>query len=148
MFELNPVLGRDSILVGHFSLCQLRLMNDAQFPWFILVPQRNDIGEIYQLVEEDRQQLMVESCLLAETLHDAFSADKLNVAALGNQVPQLHVHHIVRYKTDSCWPSPIWGKFDAVAYSKEELAGILQKVHSLLSDDLTLPSDDGAGLYY
>lgn len=147
MFELNPVLGRDSILVGHFSLCQLRLINDAQFPWFILVPQRNDITEIYQLVEEDRQQLMAESCLLAETLHDAFSATKLNIAAIGNQVPQLHIHHIVRYKTDPCWPSPIWGKLDAIPYSKEDLAEILQKVHSLLSDDLTLPSD-GDELYY
>jgi len=147
MFELNPVLARDSILVGYFSLCQLRIINDAQFPWFILVPQRNNITEIYQLVEEDRQQLMTESCLLSETLHDAFSASKLNVAALGNQVPQLHVHHIVRYKTDLCWPGPIWGKFEAIPYTKEKLAEILQKVQSLLSDDLTLPSDE-AELYY
>jgi diadenosine tetraphosphate (Ap4A) HIT family hydrolase len=147
MFELNPVLGRDSILVGHFSLCQLRLINDAQFPWFILVPQRNEVAEIYQLVDEDRQQLMAESCLLAETLHDAFSATKLNIAAIGNQVPQLHVHHIVRYKTDSCWPSPVWGKLDSVPYTAENLASILQKVQALLSDDLTLPSD-GAELYY
>ncbi|QRV24173.1 HIT domain-containing protein [Marinomonas foliarum] len=147
MFELNPVLGRDSILVGHFSLCQLRIINDAQFPWFILVPQRNDISEIYQLVEEDRQQLLLESCVLAEVLHDAFSATKLNVAALGNQVPQLHVHHIVRYKTDPCWPDPIWGKNKAVPYAQAELAEILQKVQSLLSDELTLPSD-GAELYY
>lgn len=147
MFELNPVLERDSILVGHFSLCQLRLMNDAQFPWFVLVPQRNDITEIYQLVEEDRQLLMAESCLLSETLHDAFSAAKLNVAALGNQVPQLHLHHIVRYTTDSCWPGPIWGRFPSVAYTKENLAEILQKVQSLLSDDLKLPSNK-ADLYY
>jgi diadenosine tetraphosphate (Ap4A) HIT family hydrolase len=147
MFELNPALDRDSVLVGHFSLCQLRIINDAQFPWFVLVPQRNNITEIYQLIEEDRQQLMTESCLLAETLHDAFSATKLNIAALGNQVPQLHVHHIVRYKTDPCWPGPIWGEIDAIPYEKENLAEILQKVQSLLSDDLTLPSDE-AELYY
>ncbi|BDX02955.1 MAG: HIT domain-containing protein [Marinomonas sp.] len=147
MFELNPVLSRDSILVGHFSLCQLRLINDANFPWFILVPQRNDISEIYQLVEEDRLQLLAESCLLAEVLHDAFSATKLNIAALGNQVPQLHLHHIVRYKTDLCWPGPIWGKVDAISYKDEELAEILQKVQSLLSDDLRLPGGD-ADLYY
>jgi diadenosine tetraphosphate (Ap4A) HIT family hydrolase len=147
MFELNPVLSRDSVLVGHFSLCQLRLMNDAQFPWFVLIPQRDEVTEVYQLVEKDRQQLMAESCLLAETLHDAFSADKLNIAALGNQVPQLHLHHIVRYTTDSCWPAPIWGRVPAVSYEKEELAKILQKVQSLLSDDLILPSE-GAELYY
>lgn len=147
MFELNPVLARDSILVGHFALCQLRIINDAQFPWFVLVPKRKNITEIYQLVEADRQTLLAESCLLAETLHDAFSATKLNIAALGNQVPQLHVHHIVRYKTDPCWPAPIWGKLEAIPYEKENLAEILQKVQSLLSDDLTLP-DDGAELYY
>lgn len=147
MFQLDPVLCRDSILVGNLPLCELRLINDAQFPWFILVPRRNNITEIYQLVDEDRQQLMAESCLLAETLHDAFTATKLNVAALGNQVPQLHIHHIVRYDTDSCWPGPIWGKFPAVPYDKEKLAEILQKVQVLLSDDLQLPSDE-ADLYY
>ncbi|WP_394181591.1 HIT domain-containing protein [Marinomonas posidonica] len=147
MFQLDPVLCRDSILVGNLPLCELRLINDAQFPWFILVPRRNNITEIYQLVDEDRQQLMAESCLLAETLHDAFTATKLNVAALGNQVPQLHIHHIVRYDTDSCWPGPIWGKFPAVPYDKEKLAEVLQKVQVLLSDDLQLPSDE-ADLYY
>ncbi len=147
MFQLDPVLRRDSILVGNLPLCELRLINDAQFPWFILVPRRNNITEIYQLVDEDKQQLMAESCLLAETLHDAFTATKLNVAALGNQVPQLHIHHIVRYDTDSCWPGPIWGKFPAVPYDKEKLAEILQKVQVLLSDDLQLPSDE-ADLYY
>lgn len=140
MFELSPVLERDSVLVGHFDLCQLRLINDAQFPWFVLVPKRNNITEVYQLVEGDRQQLMIESCLLAEVLHDAFSATKLNIAAIGNQVPQLHLHHVVRYQTDACWPAPIWGRFPAIAYSTEDLANILQRVRTLLSGDLTLPS--------
>ncbi|MBJ7537793.1 HIT domain-containing protein [Marinomonas transparens] len=138
MFELNPILSRDSILVGSFPLCQLRLINDARFPWFILVPQRNDVSEIYQLVGEDRQQLMAESCLLAEALHDAFSATKLNVAAIGNKVLQLHLHHVVRYEDDACWPEPIWGKLPAIPYAKEDLANILQKVQSLLNDDLIL----------
>ncbi|AEF54686.1 HIT domain-containing protein [Marinomonas posidonica] len=147
MFQLDPVLRRDSILVGSLSLCELRLINDAQFPWFILVPRRNNITEIYQLLDEDRQQLMAESCLLAETLHDAFTATKLNVAALGNQVSQLHLHHVVRYDTDACWPGPIWGKFAAVPYTDKKLAEILQKVQVLLSDDLQLPGDD-VDLYY
>lgn len=141
MFELNSVLEKDSILVGTFPLCQLRLINDCQFVWFILVPQRNDVREIYQLSEKDRQQLMAESCLLAETLHDAFSADKLNVAALGNQVPQLHIHHVVRYTTDACWPGPIWGRLPTVSYTQEKLANILQKVQSLLAADLISPSE-------
>ena len=147
MFELSSALERDSILVGHFSLCQLRLMDDAQFPWFVLIPQRNNVTEIYQLVEEDRQQLLMESCLLAEALRDAFSADKLNIAALGNQVPQLHLHHIVRYANDPCWPGPIWGRFPAVPYDKEKLAGILRKIKLLLNDDLILSSNT-TELYY
>jgi len=147
MFELNPTLERDSILIGYLPLCQVRLINDRQYPWFILVPQRNGISEIYQLVEEDRSMLMAESCLLSETLHDAFSADKLNIAAIGNKVTQLHYHHIVRFENDACWPEPVWGKLPAIAYSQEELVSILQKVRSLLSDDLTLPDNDGE-LYY
>lgn len=141
MFELNPVLGRDSILVGHFSLCQLRIINDARFPWFILVPQRNNVTEIYQLSNEDRLNLLSESCLLAEALDDTFLATKLNIAAIGNQVPQLHIHHIVRYASDACWPAPIWGKFEAIPYTDKNLAKILQKIRLGLIDDLTLPSD-------
>lgn len=147
MFELHPALERDSVLVGYFTLCQLRLMNDSQFPWFVLVPQRNNVTEIYQLAEEDRQQLMAESCLLAETIHDAFAPDKLNVAAIGNKVTQLHIHHVARFAEDSCWPEPIWGKKVPVIYEESELAGILQKIRSLLSDDLKFPSED-SDLYY
>ncbi|TYL49435.1 HIT domain-containing protein [Marinomonas sp. IMCC 4694] len=141
MFVLNPVLSRDSVLVGYFSLCQLRLINDAQFPWFVLVPQRNNVTEIYQLSNEDRLKLLSESCLLAEVLNDAFSATKLNIAAIGNHVPQLHVHHIVRYASDACWPAPVWGRLDAIPYTDENLAKILQKIQLRLSDVLTLPSD-------
>jgi len=147
MFELNSILERDSILVGNFALSQLRLINDSQFPWLILVPQRNGVSEIHQLVESDRQLLMSESCLLAEVLHDAFSADKLNIAAIGNKVTQLHVHHVVRFETDLCWPEPVWGKVPAVPYNEQTLADVLQKIRSLLNDDLTLP-DNNAELYY
>lgn len=147
MFELNSTLERDSILVGNFPLSQLRLINDSQFPWLILVPRRNGVTEIHQLVESDRQLLMSESCLLAEALHDVFSADKLNVAAIGNKVTQLHVHHVVRFESDVCWPEPVWGKVPALPYSQQALVDVLQKIRSLLNDDLTLPDDD-AELYY
>ncbi len=147
MFELNSILARDSVLVGSFALSQLRLINDSQFPWLILVPQRNGVSEMYQLVESDRQLLMSESCLLSEVMHDAFSADKLNVAAIGNKVSQLHLHHVARFEEDCCWPEPVWGKCSAVAYSSEELVDILSKLRSLLSDDLILPDNDTT-LYY
>ena len=106
------------------ALCHLLLMNDCQFPWFILVPARADIREIFQLQADDRRQLLDESCLLSEFLMEAYAGDKLNVAALGNQVPQLHLHHIVRFATDAAWPAPIWGKQPAQAYSMEAIVEI------------------------
>ncbi|GAB6139334.1 HIT domain-containing protein [Methylosoma difficile] len=115
--------------MGRFKLCHLLLMNDNHYPWFILVPEIPDIREIYQLNHTQQQQLMTESCYLAEQLADLYQADKMNIAAIGNMVPQLHIHHIVRYQSDAAWPAPVWGKFAAVAYTEEEIAeqlGILR----------------------
>lgn len=100
MFKLDEQLASDCVVLGDFKLCTLLLMNDAQYPWFILVPRREDMTEIFQLSAADRTQLMEESCLLAEMLKDAFAADKMNIAALGNLVSQLHIHHVVRYRGD------------------------------------------------
>jgi diadenosine tetraphosphate (Ap4A) HIT family hydrolase len=148
MFELDERLKKDSIKVGDFPLCELRLINDAHYTWFILVPKRVAITEIYQLEESDRHMLMNESCVLAETLHDAFSPDKLNVAAIGNKVQQLHLHHVVRFKSDKAWPEPVWGKNPALGYKKAELANILQKIRMLLADDLVVTDDTDGQLYY
>lgn len=124
MSELHPQLARDCVLLGHFPLCRLLLMNDSHFPWFILVPDRDEVREIYELQAADRKQLLDESCLLSEFLVETYAGDKLNVAALGNQVPQLHLHHIVRYATDSAWPAPIWGKMPPKAYSTDAILEI------------------------
>lgn len=134
MFELHPVLEKDTIELGRFDLCRLLLMNDASYPWFILVPQREDISEIYQLDEDDQRLLMEESSLLASALAQGFKADKLNIAALGNVVPQLHVHHIVRYRDDPAWPAPVWGKLPAVPYIDVALKNILGTLKPLLDD--------------
>lgn len=130
MQNIHQQLANDCVFLGHFPLCRLLLMNDSQYPWFILVPDRVEIREIYQLDESDRRQLMDESCQLSEFLIDIYGGDKLNVAALGNQVPQLHLHHIVRYTTDVAWPAPIWGKSPARAYSPEAI----DEIRTLLSD--------------
>lgn len=117
MTEIHPQLTADCILLGRFRLCHLLLMNDSNYPWFILVPEKDGIREIYQLDDADRARLLAESCELAEFLMHHFAGDKLNVAALGNQVPQLHLHHIVRYRSDPAWPAPVWGKLPPVAYT-------------------------------
>lgn len=124
MAEIHPQLLKDCLVLGRFSLCHLLLMQDANYPWFILVPDRDDISEIYQLPGADQQQLLQESSVLAEALMEIFQGDKMNIAALGNIVPQCHVHHVVRYETDIAWPAPVWGKYPAKAYTDEEIATI------------------------
>jgi len=137
MIDLHPQLAEDTIIIGRFDLCILLLMNDENFPWFILVPDRKDIKEIYQLEKNDQQTLMAESSLLSEVLAEEYSADKLNVAALGNIVPQLHIHHIVRYKNDPAWPAPVWGKVPAIAYTAQTAIDIKEKMLQLLNGKLT-----------
>lgn len=129
MFDLDPRLARDTFPIGDFPLCRLLLMNDASYPWFILVPRRAGIREIYQLEQGDQRQLLKESSQLAKALHGLFQADKLNIAALGNLVPQLHIHHVVRYQNDPAWPKPVWGLFPAQPYTtaaqQETCAGLI-----------------------
>jgi diadenosine tetraphosphate (Ap4A) HIT family hydrolase len=132
-FQLHPRLQQDCIYLGSFELSQLLLMNDSHYPWFILVPQRADLSEIYQLNETDRQLLQTESCLLAQTLASLYQADKMNIAAIGNLVPQLHLHHVVRYQTDAAWPAPVWGKFTAIPYTAAQIAQHQQLVQDALS---------------
>jgi diadenosine tetraphosphate (Ap4A) HIT family hydrolase len=119
-FQLHPRLQQDCIHIGRFELCQLLMMNDSQYPWFILVPEIVDVTELYQLTKTQREQFIDESCYLAEQLATLFNADKMNIANIGNLVPQLHIHHIVRYSTDIAWPAPVWGKFSAVPFTETQ----------------------------
>lgn len=136
MFSLHPQLAKDCVVLGRFRLCLLLLMNDANYPWFILVPEREELGELHQLTDEDRRLLWDESARLGRALAQGFGADKLNIAALGNQVPQLHVHHIVRYKHDPAWPQPVWGRVPAKPYYSAEIEKIRTLLRSLLGDAL------------
>ena len=133
-FELDPQLARDCMVIGDFPVCRLLLMNDSQYPWFILVPRIRGVEEIYQLQETDQQQLLFESSYLAEMLQVVFSGEKMNVAALGNVVRQLHVHHVVRFSTDAAWPAPVWGRHPATPYSDEALAGVMRKLRTGIAD--------------
>jgi diadenosine tetraphosphate (Ap4A) HIT family hydrolase len=133
--ELHPQLQKDCICIGRFELCRLLLMLDANYPWFILVPDHEGISEIYQLNHEDQAQLLHESSYLAEVIANAFEADKINIAALGNVVTQLHVHHIVRYRNDPAWPAPVWGKVPAKPYANGEQEQIIAKLKMLLGSE-------------
>jgi diadenosine tetraphosphate (Ap4A) HIT family hydrolase len=135
MAELHPQLEKDCLLVGRFTLCRLLLMRDANYPWFILVPDREGIREIFQLDETDQVQLLRESSRLSAVLVERFRADKLNIAALGNLVPQLHLHHVVRYRDDPAWPAPVWGRLPVCPYTPEGLTAVLETLQAGLADD-------------
>lgn len=137
MFALDPRLQEDTFVIGEFPLCQLLLSKDANYPWFILVPRRADISELFQLDDKDQAQLWKETTFLAETLKDSFAADKMNVATLGNVVSQLHMHVIVRRRTDPAWPAPVWGNKPAIAYTAEQVAAIRARLKTVLDDDFT-----------
>lgn len=135
MFVLDPRLMQDTVVIGDFPLSRLLLSNDSNYPWFILVPRRADISEVFQLNADDQTQLWLETRLLAQLLSASFSADKLNIAALGNVVSQLHMHVIVRFRDDAAWPAPVWGKLPAQPYSAEQLSAIRARLRNLLTDD-------------
>lgn len=141
MFVLDPRLLQDTLPIGDFPLCTLLLSNDSNYPWFILVPKRADISEVFQLSEAEQAQLWKETTYLSTILDRAFQADKMNVAALGNVVNQLHMHVIVRRVGDAAWPAPVWGKHPAKPYSPDEVARITSQLKSGLTESFTFKED-------
>ncbi|MCW8860313.1 MAG: HIT domain-containing protein [Deltaproteobacteria bacterium] len=133
MFHLDPRLQNDCILLGDFPLSQLLLLNEATYPWFVLVPRREKIEEIYQLDHADQQQFWQESAMLGRWMSKTFQFDKLNVAALGNVVRQLHLHHVGRCMTDPTWPGPVWGQHPPQPYTADEIEKIKQQVSTDLA---------------
>ena len=141
MFTLDPQLQKDTIAIASLPLCELLLMNDANYPWLILVPRRENVRELIELSAEDQLQFMHESNAVARLLQTQFSAEKLNIAALGNVVAQLHIHHIARFKHDAVWPKPVWGAMPAVAYQEDKLAEVIELIYSSLVFDSGLLID-------
>lgn len=137
MFVLDSRLSQDTIPVGDFPLSRLLLSNDSHYPWFILVPRVADISEVFQLSEADQAQLWKETNHLSGIVAQLFAADKMNVAALGNVVSQLHMHVIVRHRADAAWPAPVWGKHAAVAYAADEAQNIIARLKEVLTDGFT-----------
>ncbi len=131
-FTLHPGLAADCAAVGDLPLCRVLLMRDRNYPWLILVPRRSGLRELHELSEPDLVRFWSESTRLGRTLLAHFGGDKLNVAALGNQVPQLHVHHIVRFKGDPAWPRPVWGVVPVIPYSTAECDALCATLRDLL----------------
>ncbi|MEK9711693.1 MAG: HIT domain-containing protein [Thalassolituus sp.] len=152
MFRLDDRLQGDTFVIGRLPLCQVLLMNDSRYPWVILVPARKDVFEYYQLSQQDRAQLMEESTFVAEKMADHFSPDSMNVAALGNVVAQLHVHHVARKENDPAWPGPVWGHSPAVKYSDESAAARIKELEELFArhfiDEATAKDADQDTIYW
>ena len=131
-FNLNPRLEGDSYFVADLPLCAVRLMKDANYPWLLLIPRKPDLVEIIDLEDDDQLQLMREIALASHVLRQVTDCEKLNVAALGNQVSQLHVHVIARYRDDSAWPGPVWGVVPALAYDPEKADTLIEQLREVL----------------
>ncbi len=149
MYALNEQLQKDSKMLGQFPLCDVLLMNDSQYPWVILVPRRANIREMYHLSQEEQHLLSDESAYVSQRLSDFFKAESMNVAALGNVVAQLHMHHVVRFKDDPTWPKPVWGALPAKAYSSVALEKLIEELTRLFSDKFEAQpqTSDGSDLY-
>lgn len=131
-FALHERLAEDTVPAGGTDLCQVLLSKDARFPWIVLVPRQPGLRELHDLAPPDQILLMTEITHLTRALQTAFGAEKTNVAALGNMVPQLHIHIVMRYAGDAAWPGPIWGVGTPEDYSEAALAKTLEKVHACL----------------
>ena len=131
-FSLHERLAADTAPVAELTLCTLRLMKDARFPWAILIPRRPAIREIHQLTQADQRQLLAEITRLSAAMEREWGADKMNVAALGNMVPQLHIHVIARFAGDAAWPGPVWGAGAAEAYGEAALSRTIERLNAAL----------------
>jgi diadenosine tetraphosphate (Ap4A) HIT family hydrolase len=125
-YALHPQLAADTHPLATLALCELRLMDDANYPWLVLVPRLPAARELIDLEPAQRRQLSDEIDLASRLLRDVFRPFKLNVAALGNLVPQLHVHAIARFEGDPAWPAPVWGRVAARPYEPEALVERMQ----------------------
>jgi diadenosine tetraphosphate (Ap4A) HIT family hydrolase len=132
-WALHPQLAADTAAVGDLPLCRVLLMDDANYPWLILVPRHAGLVEFLDLAAPERAILMEEVAEAAEALRALTRCDKLNVGALGNTVSQLHVHVIARFRSDLAWPRPVWGIAPTARYAPADMAGLLGSLRARLA---------------
>ena len=133
-FKLNFRLLEDSTFVTKLNVSQVRLNHDARFPWLILVPEIAGLKELHEIPEEHQRIVHKEMNFCSAALQKLTSADKMNVAALGNLVSQLHIHVIARKHNDNAWPQPVWSAGEAKPYEEENLAELVNKLRQRLSN--------------
>jgi diadenosine tetraphosphate (Ap4A) HIT family hydrolase len=127
-FVLHHQLEKDTVSLGDLPLCRVLLVNDSNFPWLLLVPRRRGVSEIVDLGYIERAHLMTEITQIADALKAETGCDKLNIAALGNLVPQLHIHVIARFTSDLVWPRPVWGQAKPAPYGETDRAEIIARL--------------------
>jgi diadenosine tetraphosphate (Ap4A) HIT family hydrolase len=133
MWTLHPKLAADTHPIADWPLSRLLLMDDRRFPWLILVPRREGKSELHELEPRDRALLIEEAAGASRALAESFAADKINIAALGNQVPQLHLHVVARRKQDAAQPGLVWGAGPALRYEEAERRAILARLEAALA---------------
>lgn len=131
-FVLHPQLEADTLLIGDLPLCRLLLINNTNFPWLILVPRRAGLRELFDLKPYEYHEVMQEIRMVSKKFSDHTKADKINIAALGNMVPQLHIHIIARFENDAVWPAPVWNSnVPAHAYEPNESEALIQMLRNI-----------------
>ena len=132
MFILHPKLGSDTVEIVTWELSSVRLMKDALYPWLILVPMRPDVNGLHHLSPRDGATLMSEITRASQALDSLYSPDRINVGALGNMVPQLHIHVIARFENDPAWPGPVWGAHPPKPYSETHMGQLIATLQQAL----------------
>ena len=140
-FDLDARLRADTLTLGEGPLSRVLLMRNRLFPWLILVPRRAGVVELHRLSPTDQSLLMQEMSVAARVLERVFQPDKINIGALGNVVPQLHLHIVARRRDDPAWPGPVWGRGFSAAYGDDELASLASRLWEALQEDLTMIGD-------
>lgn len=127
-FTLHRQLEADTAFITDLPLSRALLINDSHYPWIVLVPRRANATEIYKLNHSDQTQLLSESAQICRVMEALFSPDKMNIAAIGNMVPQLHLHHVARFTSDIAWPAPVWGFAPSAAYDAKILESTVKRI--------------------
>ena len=133
-FTLDTRLESDTFLIGEMPLCKVLLMNVSNFPWIILVPRVPKINELFHLNKSEKDNYQSETNYLLEQMSKLYNSHKMNIASLGNLVPQLHTHIIVRYKTDDAWPNPVWSYPEMIPYENHHSKLEIDKIKKLVDD--------------